>query len=214
MLTLREPGFPPKFCLTASKVVAIPSFCAIGLKELPLLGSCDLRFANLLLRSHNKTTRNAAAARPPTVPPTIVPVDGFVLGLTGSAIVCPVGWLLPDTMLPLRLLGDVLVAVGIAPTPFVEPDMRDVTCAMALDCVPLGIELLTASVGAESGVEIGAAMIKEAGKDADAEEGAATDAGTTGEGELAAGVGVEAGELDATFPPAAETATFVGWLTS
>lgn len=179
-----------------------------------MFGFCDLRLANFLLKNHNKTTRKAAAAIPPTVPPTIVAVDGFVLGLTGSAIVSPVGWLSPDMMLPLRLLGDVLVAAGTAPMPPVESDMRDVACAIALDCVPLGIELLTTPVGAESGVEsgveTGAAIIREAGKDADTEEGAATDTGTTGDAELAAGVGVEAGELDTAFPPAADTARFVG----
>lgn len=188
----------------------MPSFCAIGLEEPPLLGSCDLRLVNFLRRSHNKTTRNAAAAIPPTVPPTIVAVDGFVLGLTGSAIVCPVGWLSPDTMFPLRLPRDVLVAVGIAPMPSVERDMRDVACAITFDCVPLGIDPLTTPVDAESGVEIGAAIIREAGKDADTEEGAATDTGITGDAELAAGVGIEDGGLEAAFPPAADTATFVG----
>jgi hypothetical protein len=189
-----------------------------------------LRLVNFLLKSHNKTTRNAAAAIPPTVPPTIVAVDGFVLGLTGSAIVCPVGWLSPDMMLPLRLLGDVLVAVGIAAMPSVESDTRDVACAITFDCVPLGIDPLTTPVDAESGVEIGAAIIRDAGKDADIEEGAATDTGITDDAELAAGVGVEAGELEAgeleageleageleageleaAFAPAADTATFVG----
>lgn len=179
-----------------------------------MFGSCDLRLVNFLRRSHNKTTRNAAAAIPPTVPPTIVAVDGFVLGLTGSAIVCPVGWLSPDIMLPLRLLGDVLVAVGITAMPSVESDTRDVACAITFDCVPVGIDPLTTLVDAESGVDNGAAIIRDAGKDADIEEGAATDTGTTGDTELAAGVGVEAGELEAAFAPAADTATFVGWLTS
>lgn len=193
----------------------MPSFCAIGLEEPPLLGSCALRLVNFLRRSHSKTTRNAAAAIPPTVPPTMVAVDGFVLVLTGSAIVCAVGWLSPDMILPLRLLGDALVAVGIAPMPPVESDTRDVACEITLDCVPLAVDPLSTPVVAESGVEIGAAIIREAGKDADIEEGAATDTGTTGDAELAAGVGVEAGELEAgeleaAFPPAADTATFVG----
>lgn len=210
-MTLREPGLPPKFCLTAPRVVVIPSFCAIGLIEPPLFDSFDLRLANFLLKNHNRTTRNAAAAMPPTVPPTIVAVDGFVLGLTGSAIVCPVGWLLPDILLPLRLLGDIFVAVGKAPMPSVESDMRDVACASALDCFPLGMTPPTIPVGAESGVEIDTVIGTEADADEDAE---AAETGTAGGAELAAGVGVEAGEFDAAFPAAADTATSVGWLTS
>lgn len=202
-MTLRAPDFPPKFCLTASRVVAIPSFCVIGLKDPPLSDSFDLRFANFLLKSHNRITRNAAAAIPPTVPPTIVAVDEFVLGLTGSAIVCPVGWLPPDVMLPLRLLGDILVAVRKPPIPSVESDVRDVAWAIASGCVPLGIELPNTPVG----VEIGAAIATEAGEEADTE---AAETGTAGGTELAAEVGVEAGEFEAAFPPAADTATFVG----
>lgn len=176
-----------------------------------MLDPCDLRLANFLLKSHNKTTRKAAAAIPPTVPPTIVAVDGFVLGLTGSAIVCPVGWLPPNMPLPLKSLGDVLVAVGRAPMPSVESDIRDVACVMALDCVPLGMEPPATPVDAESDVEIGAAIAIEAGTEVDMEEGAeATETGTAGGAGLAAGVGVEAGEFDTAFPPAAGAATFVG----
>lgn len=176
-----------------------------------MLDSCDLRLANFLLKSHNKTTRKAAAAMPPTVPPTIVAVDGFVLGLTGSAIVCPVGWILPDMPLPFKLLGDVFVAVGKAPMPFVESDIRDVACVMVLDCVSLGIEPPTTPVDAESGVEIGAAIAIDAGIEADMEEDTeATESGTARGAELAARVGVEADEFDIAFPPAAGTATFVG----
>lgn len=93
MLTLRGANFSPMFCLTALTVVDIPNLCAIDVEEsFSMYALLDPRpsRATLLLQNHSKITITAAAAIPPIVPPTMVPVDGRELELTGSAIGCPV----------------------------------------------------------------------------------------------------------------------------
>lgn len=98
MLTLREPSFSPRCCLTALIVGDIPNLCAIDLGDLfpvnpPSLLDPGLPFAALLFQSQSRIRITVTAAIPPTVPPTMVPVDGCDPGPTGSCIDWPVGWL-------------------------------------------------------------------------------------------------------------------------
>lgn len=127
-------------------------------------------------------TINAAAAMPPTVPPTMVAVDGFVLALTGSAIGCPVGWLPSGMPLSLRFPGSVLTKVGIDP---VESDVVvDVTSVSVLNGVPLSMGLPTATVGAEicdeTKAEIGVEVGMEAGVESDIAPAAGIGVGAAG----------------------------------
>lgn len=192
-------------------MVEIPNLCAIGFEEsfsayLCTLLDPGLPPETLLLQNHSKITITAAAAMPPTVPPTMVPVDGFEPELTGSAIGCPVGWLPPGRPLSRRSPGDVLINVGKAPMPPVEIGVGEVTSITVLEGILLSIESLSGTVGADTDVGV----VAEVGAEIAAESGVES------ETELDAGIGVEAGVEMGVFgtpaSPDGDTAGFTGWL--